>query len=104
MRKLIASIFAIVSFAFSITSCTNYVDCTCSYSIANEVVDSALWNAAGQPIYLKSEPAMPQTKAYLRDTVSATGNCSSLNYYDQVGVAHPSQGLVIHSVVECWEK
>ncbi len=104
MKRIIVSAYILVSFAFFVTSCTNYVDCTCAYDLENEVVDSVLWNAAGQPIYLKSGSSLPQEKTYIRDTVSATGDCSSLNYYDQVGIDYPNVGLRLHAIVNCWEK
>ena len=104
MKKKIASAFILASLALLTASCTNYVACTCAYDVDNEVVDSVLWNAAGQPIYLKSGHEMPQEKTYYRDTVSTTGYCHSLNYYDPVGIEYPSQGLRIHARVTCWEK
>ena len=104
MKKIITSVCVLVVFALFVTGCTNYVDCTCAYDLENEVVDSALWNAAGQPIYLKSGPALPQEKTYYRDTVSTTGSCSSLNYYDPVGLDYTYVGLILHPVVTCWEK
>ncbi len=104
MKRIIVSAYILVSFAFFVASCTNYVDCTCAYDLENEVVDSVLWNAAGQPIYLKSGSSLPQEKTYIRDTVSATGDCSSLNYYDQVGIDYPNVGLRLHAIVNCWEK
>ena len=104
MKKIITSVCALAILTLFAVGCTNYVDCTCAYDLENEVVDSVLWNAAGQPIYLKSGSALPQEKAYIRDTVSATGDCSSLNYYDQVGVDYPNVGLRLHAIVNCWEK
>ena len=104
MKKIITSVCALAILTLFAVGCTNYVDCTCAYDLENEVVDSVLWNAAGQPIYLKSDPAIPQEKTYIRDTVSATGDCSSLNYYDQVGIDYPNVGLRLHAVVNCWEK
>jgi len=104
MRRLIVSAYILVSLAYLAASCTHYVDCTCAYDLENEVVDSVLWNAAGQPIYLKSDPVIPQEKTYYKDTVSATGDCSSLNYYDPVGLDYTNVGLVLHPVVTCWEK
>ena len=73
MKRIIVSAYILVSFAFFAASCTNYVNCTCAYDLENEIVDSVLWNAAGQPIYLKSDPQIPQEKTYYRDTVSTTG-------------------------------
>ena len=104
MKRIIVSAYILVSFAFFAASCTNYVNCTCAYDLENEIVDSVLWNAAGQPIYLKSGPVIPQEKTYYRDTVSATGDCSSLNYYDAVGIDYSNVGLVLHPIVTCWEK
>ncbi len=104
MKKIIASLCVMTVLALFATSCTNYVDCTCAYDLENEVVDSVLWNAAGQPIYLKSESVLPQEKTYYRDTVSTTGSCSSLNYYDPVGIDYSSVGLRLHAIVNCWEK
>ena len=104
MKKIIASVCVMAVLALFTAGCTNYVDCTCAYDLENEVVDSVLWNAAGQPIYLKSESVLPQAKTYIRDTVSTTGDCSSLNYYDQVGIDYPNVGLRLHAIVNCWEK
>ena len=104
MRRIIVSAYILISFALFTASCTNYVNCTCAYDLENEVVDSVLWNAAGQPIYLKSGPVILQEKTYYRDTVSATGDCASLNYYDPVGLDYTNVGLVLHPVVTCWEK
>ena len=104
MKRVIVYACILVSFAFFVAGCTRYVDCTCAYDLENEVVDSVLWNAAGQPIYLKSGSSFPQEKTYIRDTVSATGDCSSLNYYDQVGIDYPNVGLRLHAIVNCWEK
>ena len=104
MKRIIVSAYILVSFAFLAASCTNYVACTCAYDLENEVVDSVLWNAAGQPIYLKSAPILPQEKTYYRDTVSTTGDCSSLNYYEQVGIDYPNVGLRLHPIVNCWAK
>ena len=104
MKKIIASVCVIVVLVLITAGCTNYVSCTCAYDLENEVVDSVLWNAAGQPIYLKSDPVIPQEKTYYRDTVSTTGNCASLNYYDAVGLDYSSVGLILHPVVTCWEK
>lgn len=104
MKKTIVSAFAAAALALFAAGCTNYVDCTCAYDLSNEVVDSVLWNAAGQPIYLKSDPVIPQEKTYYRDTVSATGSCASLNYYDPVGTLYANTGVRVHPVVTCWEK
>jgi hypothetical protein len=104
MKKIITSVCALAILTLFAVGCTNYGDCTCAYDLENEVVDSVLWNAAGQPIYLKSGSTLPQEKTYIRDTVSATGDCSSLNYYDQVGVDYPNVGLRLHAIVNCWEK
>jgi len=104
MKKIIASVCVIVVLVLITAGCTNYVSCTCAYDLENEVVDSALWNAAGQPIYLKSDPQIPQAKTYYRDTVSTTGDCSSLNYYDPVGIDYSNVGLRLHAIVNCWEK
>lgn len=104
MKKIIASVCLTAFLALFAASCTNYVSCSCAFDIDNEVVDSVLWNAAGQPIYLKSSHDMPQEKTYLRDTVSTTGYCHSLNYYDPIGKDHPGQGVRTHARVTCWEK
>jgi hypothetical protein len=104
MKRIVVSAYILISLALFAASCTNYVSCTCAYDLENEVVDSVLWNAAGQPIYLKSEPVIPQVKTYYRDTVSTTGDCASLNYYDAVGLDYSSVGLILHPVVTCWEK
>ncbi|MDD6185349.1 MAG: hypothetical protein PUB29_06965 [Bacteroidales bacterium] len=104
MKKIITSVCALAILTLFAVGCTNYVECTCAYDLENEVVDSVLWNAAGQPIYLKSDPVLPQEKTYIRDTVSATGDCSSLNYYDPVGIDYPNVGLRLHAIVNCWEK
>jgi hypothetical protein len=104
MKKIITSVCALAILTLFAVGCTNYVDSTCAYDLENEVVDSVLWNAAGQPIYPKSGSTLPQEKTYIRDTVSATGDCSSLNYYDQVGVDYPNVGLRLHAIVNCWEK
>ena len=104
MKKIIASVCVIVVLVLITAGCTNYVSCTCAYDLENEVVDSALWNAAGQPIYLKSDPQIPQAKTYYRDTVSITGDCSSLNYYDPIGIDYSNVGLRLHAIVNCWEK
>lgn len=104
MKRIIASACFLTVLAFFAASCTNYVSCTCAFDIDNEVVDSVLWNAAGQPIYLKTDPNLPQEKTYYRDTVSTTGSCYSLNYYDPVGTYHPDQGLRTHARVTCMEK
>ena len=104
MKKIIAFVCVMAVIALFAAGCTNYVDCTCAYDLENEVVDSVLWNAAGQPIYLKSDPQIPQAKTYYRDTVSTTGSCSSLNYYDPVGIDYSNVGLMLHPIVTCWEK
>ena len=104
MKKIITSVCALAILTLFAVGCTNYVECTCAYDLENEVVDSVLWNAAGQPIYLKSDPVLPQEKTYIRDTVSATGDCSSLNYYDPVGIDYPNVGLRLHPIVNCWAK
>ena len=104
MKRIIVFAYILVAFALFAASCTNYVNCTCAYDLENEVVDSVLWNAAGQPIYLKSDPQIQQEKTYLLDTVSATGDCTSLNYYDPVGMDYTNVGLILHPVVTCWEK
>ena len=39
-----------------------------------------------------------------RIIVSATGDCSSLNSYDPVGIDYPNVGLRLHAIVNCWEK
>ena len=104
MKRIIVYAYILASFALFAASCTQYVECTCAYDLENEVVDSVLWNAAGQPIYLKSESDLPQAKTYIRDTVSTTGDCSSLNSYDQVGIDYPNVGLRLHAIVNCWEK
>lgn len=104
MKKIIASVCLTAFLTLFAASCTNYVSCTCEFGIDNEVVDSVLWNAAGQPIYLKSSHDLPQEKTYYRDTVSTTGYCHSLNYYDPIGKDHPGQGVRTHARVTCWEK
>lgn len=104
MKGKIATALLIAALALIGTSCTNYVNCTCAYDLINEVVDSLTWNSAGQPIYLKSTLEPAQAKTYLHDTVSTTGDCASLNYYDAVGINRPDQGLILHPKVTCWEK
>jgi len=101
MKKvLVLSFLAFFILAITSISCTTR-NCRCYYDVANEVIDTALWNAAGQPIYLKSgEPV--EMKTYIRDTVTYS-ECSSLDYYDYDGVYMQQSGVLIHSRVECFE-
>ncbi len=102
MKKAIVITYLAFFILAMAVSCTNSKDCRCTYSVDNEIVDTALWNASGQPIYLKSGE-LAETKSYIRDTVLYSGECSSLNYYDYQGIYMSQSGVCIHSVVECYE-
>ena len=92
-----------ISLAVTAISCNKAKSCTCYLDISNEVVDSAVWAAAGEPFYMKSgEPHQPKTFRY--DTLLQSGACESLDYYDSVGTLHPDEGLCLHTVNQCFEE
>ncbi|MBQ3732677.1 MAG: hypothetical protein II859_01815 [Bacteroidales bacterium] len=90
--------------AVTAISCNKAKNCKCSVDIANEVIDSAAWHAAGEPFYMckNGEPLQPKT--FLYDTLLQSGECESMNYYDTVGVTYPEMGLCLHNVRECFER
>ncbi|MCR4965937.1 MAG: hypothetical protein K6A41_09815 [Bacteroidales bacterium] len=100
-KAIVLSFLAFFILAITSNSCTTR-NCRCYYDVENEIIDTALWIAAGQPIYLKSGEQPIEMKTYIRDTVTYS-ECSSLNYYDYDGVYMSQSGVLIHSVVDCHE-
>lgn len=104
MKKVKAILlFACITMAITAISCNRAKNCECAVDIANEVIDSAAWIAAGEPFYIckNGEPLQPKT--FLYDTLLQSGECESMNYYDSVGTLHPDEGLCLHSVRQCFE-
>jgi len=105
LMKKVKSIllFACITMAITAISCNKAKNCECTVDIANEIIDSAAWIAAGEPFYMcKMEPL--QLKTFLYDTLLQSGECEAMNYYDSVGTIYPEQGLCLHSVRECIER
>jgi len=104
MKNLIPIFYIIAILAVTAISCNKAKNCECSVDIANEVIDSAAWHAAGEPFYMckNGEPLQPKT--FLYDTLLQSGECESMNYYDTVGVTYPEMGLCLHNVRECFER
>ena len=86
-------------------SCHKTKTCACYVNWGNEVIDSAAWNAAGQPFYMcKSGQPIPPKTVFWDTLVQSNYNCASLDYYDSVGFEYPEEGLRIHPMRECFEK
>ena len=106
LMKKVKSILLLACIFMAITaiSCHRAKNCECAVDIANEIIDSAAWHAAGEPFWMckNGEPLQPKT--FLYDTLLQSGECESMNYYDTVGVIYPEQGLCLHNVRECIER
>lgn len=104
MKKIVISLYFVIALlVFTVVSCNKDHLCSCSTSIGNEVVDSAAWNDAGNPLCYKSGIAI-EPKMYIFDTILQSDPCESLNFYDSVGTDKPEYGLRLHVITTCTEK
>lgn len=104
MKRFIPTLYVVAILAVTAIGCNKAKNCECAVDIANEIIDSAAWHAAGEPFYMckNGEPLQPKT--FLYDTLLQSGDCESMNYFDTVGVTYPEEGLCLHNVRECFEK